>query len=78
MAAITFKPAHESGLLEDDLAAVVGPHIFGVSVGKTQSPEDVERVGSIITGLEKKAKLEVGRIMRETCPGNWNRRSSGS
>ena len=53
----------ETGLLEDDLAAVVGPHIFAVSVGKIQSPEDVERVGSIITGLERKAKLEVGRIM---------------
>ena len=52
----------DTGLLEDDLAAVVGPHIFGVSVGKIQSPGDVERIGSIIAGLEKKAKLEVGRI----------------
>ena len=52
----------DTGLLEDDLAAVVGPHIFGVSVGKIQSPGDVERVGSIIAGLERKAKLEVGRI----------------
>ena len=52
----------DTGLLEDDLAAVVGPHIFGVSVGKIQSPGDVERVESIIAGLERKAKLEVGRI----------------
>ena len=52
----------DTGLLEDDLAAVVGPHIFGVSVGKIQSPGDVERIGSIIAGLEKKANLEVGRI----------------
>ena len=52
----------DTGLLEDDLAAVVGPHIFGVSVGKIQSPGDVQRVGSIISGLESKARLEIGRI----------------
>ena len=51
-----------SGLLEDDLAALVGPDIFGISVGKVNSAEDVHRVSSIIAGREVKAKLEAGRI----------------
>ncbi|MCI0438727.1 MAG: CoA ester lyase [Chloroflexi bacterium] len=52
----------DTGLLEDDLAAVVGPHIFGVSVGKIQTPEDIEAVSSIIERLEKRAGIEVGSV----------------
>ncbi len=52
----------DTGLIDDDLAAVVGPQTFGVSVGKIQSPAEVERISSIIADLEMKARLEVGRI----------------
>ncbi len=52
----------DTGLLEDDLAAVVGPRIFGVSVGKIQTPEDIEAVSSIIERLEKRAGIEVGSV----------------
>ena len=51
-----------SGLLEDDLAALVGPDIFGISVCKVNSAEDVHRVSSVIAEREVKAKLEAGRI----------------
>ncbi|MCH7744987.1 MAG: CoA ester lyase [Chloroflexi bacterium] len=52
----------DTGLLQDDLAAIVGPHIFGVSVGKIQSTRDIDEISNIIEGLEKKAGLEVGAI----------------
>ena len=53
----------ESGLMEEDLAAVVGPHIFGVSVGKVGSGQDIERISSIIEGLEQQAGIEPGHVM---------------
>jgi citrate lyase subunit beta/citryl-CoA lyase len=50
-----------SGLLEDDLAAVVGPHIYGVSVGKTDAADQVRQISDLLGALEKQAGLEVGR-----------------
>ena len=35
----------DTGLLEDDLAAVVGPHIYGVSVGKIGAAEGLAFLG---------------------------------
>ena len=52
----------DTGLLEDDLAAVVGPHIYGVSVGKISSVEEVEHVSGILSRLESSAGLEDGKI----------------
>ena len=52
----------DTGLLEQDLAAVVGPHIYGVSVGKFDSAWDAHQVVSIIEVLERKARLELGSI----------------
>ena len=52
----------ESGLLEDDLAAVVCPHIFGVCVGKISSAADVERVSSALMGFERRAGLAEGAV----------------
>ena len=52
----------DTGLLQDDMAAIVGPHIFGVSVGKIQSTRDIDYISNIIEGLEKKAGLEVGTV----------------
>ena len=51
----------DSGLLEDDLVAVVGPHIYGVSVGKTDGADQVRRISDLIDALEKRVGLEVGR-----------------
>ncbi|MFQ5994805.1 MAG: HpcH/HpaI aldolase/citrate lyase family protein [Acidiferrobacterales bacterium] len=50
--------ALDTGLLVDDLSAVVGPHIFGVSVGKIQGAEDIQTVSRILDALEKKSGRE--------------------
>lgn len=54
--------ALDSGLLEDDLAAVVGPHIAGVSVGKIQTPDDIDRIADLIAPLEERAGVPVGHV----------------
>lgn len=51
-----------TGWLEEDLAAVTGPSIYGISVGKIETVEDIEFIAEIITGLERRAGLETGRI----------------
>ena len=51
-----------SGLIEDDLAAVVGPHVHGVSVGKIDCAEDIRRVSLMLDSLEDAAGLERGAV----------------
>jgi citrate lyase subunit beta/citryl-CoA lyase len=51
----------DTGLLEEDLAAVVGPHIYGVSVGKIQTTQDIAHISEIIARLEEKAGVPVGQ-----------------
>ena len=48
--------------IEDDLAAVVGPHVSGVSVGKVRGPADIGRISAIIGKLERRTGLPAGRI----------------
>ncbi len=52
----------DTGLIADDLEVVVGPDIFGVSVGKVRSSDDIEEVSRILEALEGKVGLEAGRI----------------
>ena len=52
----------ETGLLDDDLTAVVGEHISGVSVGKIYTPEDIATISGKLESLERGAGLEVGSI----------------
>lgn len=54
--------ALDTGLAADDLAAVVGPYIFGVSIGKIDVPGDLVAVAELIGRLEREAGLEEGRI----------------
>jgi len=54
--------SRDTGLMEGDLEAVVGPHTFGVSVGKVQSAADINHVAAIIERLEMRTGLELGRI----------------
>ncbi len=51
----------DTGLLESDLAAIIGPHIYGVSVGKMDNPQILRKVVGIIQRLELKAGLPIGR-----------------
>ena len=53
----------DTGLIADDLAAVVGPDINGISVGKIQSAADIERVSGIIEELECAAGVEAGSVL---------------
>jgi len=48
--------------IEDDLAAVIGPSIYGISVGKVDVPEDIHTISDMIGALEKKAGVAVGTL----------------
>jgi citrate lyase subunit beta/citryl-CoA lyase len=48
--------------IEDDLAAMVGPQIFGISVGKVDMPDDIVTISNLIGELEEKAGLPAGKI----------------
>lgn len=50
----------DTGLLEDDLSAVIGPHIYGVSVGKMDNPEILSEVVGIIQRIELGKGLPIG------------------
>lgn len=45
-----------------DLAAVIGPSTYGISVGKVQIPQDIATVSEKIALLEQKAGIPVGAI----------------
>ena len=46
--------SQDTGLLWDDLDSVVGPHIMGVTVGKSDSKEEVKVVSGMLDDLELK------------------------
>ena len=50
----------DTGLLGDDLSAVVGPHIYGVSVGRMDNPEIVAEVVDVLDRVESDAGVERG------------------
>jgi citrate lyase subunit beta/citryl-CoA lyase len=54
--------ALETGWIEDDLAAVVGPAIFGVSVGKVRTAGDISAISRIIARLEESAGIAAGSV----------------
>ena len=54
--------ALHSGLMEEDLAAVVGPHTYGVTVGKIGSADDIRSVASILSDVERRENLSAGTI----------------
>lgn len=54
--------ALNTGLMEDDLRAVIGPYIYGVSVGKVGSAEDVRRVADTIGRMEIEADIPFGSV----------------
>jgi len=54
--------ALDTGWIEADLAAVVGPLIFGVSVGKIRHAGDVASVSQLLAALEQQTGLAVGSV----------------
>lgn len=51
-----------SALIDEDLAAVVGPHVYGVSVGKVGSVSDLAVLDAKLSRLETAAGLAPGSI----------------
>ena len=52
----------DTGLTREELAAVIGPHLYGVSIGKAASARDLQEVDRIITPLEAAAGLAPGQV----------------
>ena len=54
--------ALDTGLTRDELAAVISPDLYGISVGKTESAWDLREIERIVAPLETRAGLEPGSI----------------
>ncbi len=54
--------ALETEWLDEDLAAVVGPHVYGVSFGKARTAADVSAVSQRIGALEARSGLALGSV----------------
>jgi citrate lyase subunit beta/citryl-CoA lyase len=52
----------DTGLVEDDLAAVVRPSLSAVQLPKVHSPADVLHVDAVIARLEQKAQMRPGHV----------------
>ena len=51
-----------TGLLEQELDAIVGPQLDGISLPKTDSARTVRQVDAYLTELEKARGLPVGQV----------------
>jgi citrate lyase subunit beta / citryl-CoA lyase len=47
---------------EEDLAAIVGPAIFGVSLGKVRTPADIAKASERLADLERRHRLPAGGL----------------
>lgn len=52
----------DTGLTQDELAAVIGPDLFGISLGKPESAWDIKEADRIIAALESSAGVEPGQV----------------
>ncbi|MBI2171604.1 MAG: CoA ester lyase [Chloroflexi bacterium] len=52
--------ALNTGLAHEDLAAIVSLQVYGVTVGKVESPWEIQELSKILESLERKAGLPVG------------------
>jgi citrate lyase subunit beta / citryl-CoA lyase len=52
----------DTGLTRDEMAAVISPALYGISIGKGESPWDLQEADRIIAPLEAAAGLEPGSI----------------
>ena len=51
-----------TGLTADDLAAVVGPYVVGISIGKVKSADDIAVVDGMLSELERDRGIDVGSV----------------
>ena len=52
----------DTGLSQDELSALVGFHLYGISVGKVESAWDIKEYDRLTTWLEQEAGLEEGKL----------------
>ena len=52
----------DTGLTRDDVASVVGADLYGISLGKPESPWDIREADRIISAAEASSGLEHGKI----------------
>ena len=52
----------DTGLTKDELAALIGPHLYGISVGKFESTWDMRECDRIMSAAEVAAGLEPGSL----------------
>jgi citrate lyase subunit beta/citryl-CoA lyase len=52
----------DTGLLEQDLAAIITSNIYGLSIGKVQTVQEIADICRLIEPLEQKAGLATGRL----------------
>ena len=52
----------DTGLARDEMAAVIGPHLYGISVGKVESTWDIRECHRMLSTLEVSAGLEPGAV----------------
>jgi citrate lyase subunit beta/citryl-CoA lyase len=48
--------------IEQDLDAVVGPEIYGISVGKVRTPGDIAELSALLAHLERRRQIPVGSL----------------
>ena len=53
----------DTGLTEDDIAAVVQSDVFAISVGKITSPDDISEYSGLLDAAEAKAGLPAGQTL---------------
>ena len=51
-----------TGLVSDELEAVVGPHLYGVSLGKVESTWHIEECHRLLGALEARLGMEAGHV----------------
>ncbi len=51
-----------TGFSEGDIAAVVGPHIAAISIGKVRDQSDIEQLSELLSTAERAAGVTVGSI----------------
>ena len=52
----------DTGLTQDEVVAVAGPDLYGISLGKPESAWDILEADRILTATEASAELECGSI----------------
>ena len=53
----------DTGLTADDIAAIVRPDVYAISVGKITSPDDISEYGRLLDGAEAITGLPAGQTL---------------